>query len=763
MRCTFQIGLVVGILGLTAPALGQECEVGGLILEDTTWDPNDCPDGFVVTSSIVIGADATLTILPDTLVRVQHGLGFSVGGDVWGPGTLIARGTEESPIVFTSDDPYQDPNDPAQPGDWVRIDFTDYATDAEFDPNTAEYVSGCVLEHVVVEYAGSDAGPAVRATSCSPYLRHCEVHDNAQQGISVDSSDAGDVKIEHCVVRDNAGSGIGVNASTGGAVEIQYCDLVNNTPGRGIYLNASGVFPATIEYCNISGSSVDSHGAGIYLTGGADHMVRGNLVQNCAATGSNHYAGGMMIWVRTTLEDNTVSNNTAYCGGGICLWENSDGSTLVSNQVTANKATGDHSDRGGGGIYAYNSGSCTLTGNTFADNWTTHRDGTGGGICLCSSGSSILTENTVTGNTTSGQYACGAGICLRASTNCLLEHNIVTANGTSGQDAHGAGIYLRDGGTGTGENRGFRSNTISENATTGTNAGGGGIYLTNSGNSVFESNTVTNNHASGSVGCGGGIFLVSSSGCPFNSNIITGNTCGNGGGGVYLSSSPNCQPFSANTITGNACGDQGGGMVLASSGGATLTSNTISDNTANNVGGLHFWSSGNCAMTDCVIVGNEATSGSIGGIYVGGPSENMSFAGDPECSSYNTFACCPDTYAIYNGNPYDDSGIYDIDARYNIWCTDDMQVIQDCIYDYFDDASKGFVYFCPFCERIPGDVDADWDVDHSDLGAFLGAWCAHEGDPNWNPDADFDADGHVGHSDLGILLGHWGEACPECP
>jgi hypothetical protein len=55
-----------------------------------------------------------------------------------------------------------------------------------------------------------------------------------------------------------------------------------------------------------------------------------------------------------------------------------------------------------------------------------------------------------------------------------------------------------------------------------------------------------------------------------------------------------------------------------------------------------------------------------------------------------------------------------------------------------------------------GDVDCDGDTGHSDLGLLLAAWCTHEGDPNWNPDADLDGDGHVGHGDLGILLADWG-------
>ena len=55
-----------------------------------------------------------------------------------------------------------------------------------------------------------------------------------------------------------------------------------------------------------------------------------------------------------------------------------------------------------------------------------------------------------------------------------------------------------------------------------------------------------------------------------------------------------------------------------------------------------------------------------------------------------------------------------------------------------------------------GDLDGDGDTDHADLSELLAAWCTHEGDPNWNPNADLDGDGHVGHGDLGILIADWG-------
>lgn len=61
-------------------------------------------------------------------------------------GTLIARGTADKPILFTS------AKQNKLKGDWGNIDFRTEAVDSII--NGTEYVSGCILEHVIVEYAG---------------------------------------------------------------------------------------------------------------------------------------------------------------------------------------------------------------------------------------------------------------------------------------------------------------------------------------------------------------------------------------------------------------------------------------------------------------------------------------------------------------------------------------------------------------------------------------------------------------------------------
>lgn len=60
----------------------------------------------------------------------------------------------------------------------------------------------------------------------------------------------------------------------------------------------------------------------------------------------------------------------------------------------------------------------------------------------------------------------------------------------------------------------------------------------------------------------------------------------------------------------------------------------------------------------------------------------------------------------------------------------------------------------------PGDIDADGDVDLTDLSLQTNAYGACEGDVDYSPYADTDRDGCVTITDRAILLAHYGESCP---
>lgn len=237
---------------------------------------------------------------------------------MFGEGTLVACGTAESPITFTSN------RFPSAAGDWSRIHFTDYATDAALDEQ-GNYQAGCALEHVIVEYAGHGDYGAIFAEKSSPLLRHCMVRHNSYWGIRVDGTDAPSILIENCEVWDNTATGISVTGGSGHAL--------------------------------LGNSSHDNAGGGIgFGDYNGNNTLDGNIVSNNAGEGIYfaRYCDG------NTLSGNTITENTANNEGGAIYFHDSDNNTFSSNIIIRNETTGGQT----GGIYVtYGSNWLSLAGD----------------------------------------------------------------------------------------------------------------------------------------------------------------------------------------------------------------------------------------------------------------------------------------------------------------------------------------------------------------------------------------------------------------
>ena len=467
--------LAVLVLCVTGPA-GAETEVGGVICANTTWDLAGSP--YVVTvaagGAVVVGCDATLTIEPGVEVRFEPQLALLVGWSAWGPGTLVARGTEQSPILFTSDEA-----EPA-PGDWGRIDFLDQAADVTLDGSN-EYESGCILEHVIVEYAGSGDYAAVNVSQSAPLLRYCEVRENLESGIAVDS--APPLRVEGCYVHDNAYSGIAFSDSPGNTLAGNTITDNSTMNGGGIHFDNSD--SNTIGGNTISDNNASMHGGGIYFVDSDSNTLTGNVIDGNDAGDTG---GGVYFeHCESTLTGNTITANSARNGGGIYS-EYSD-STLTDNTVSGNSVY----DTGGGIMCV--SDNHTLTGNTISDN--TGGFGGGGGIYMAY-GSSTLTGNTIRGNSTE---AGGGGIFFQFTD---YDHTLIgNTIGSNSAGNSGGGISFRDC---YGSNS-LTANIIEDNTADGE---GGAVYLDDSNsNGPFAGNIIRFNHTTG--GQTGGIFVTGGS------------------------------------------------------------------------------------------------------------------------------------------------------------------------------------------------------------------------------------------------------------
>jgi hypothetical protein len=400
MKWSSLVALVLSTL-LASRALATD--VGGPIVTDTTWTLSGSP--YVVIAAVIVGGNATLTIEPGVVVKVNAGLGITVGSQAFGVGTLKAIGTAGQRITFTSNIL------PGQPGQWKDLQFTDRTVDAVFDGD-GRYVSGSVLQYCVVEFAGGGApgSGAVTISQSSPFVNFCEIRNNARSGI--------------------------------------YANNVSATP--------------LTPVLQIIGSHVhhnaDSEGGGVRVRVNA-FVCRNNVIANNAAGGGG---GGLYAdypygdGTTFTFSNNTVSNNTANVGGGVYIRMLTGPAYLVSgNTIVGN------SSNLGGGMYAASDGlaSFTIQNNNIIGNLAEN----GGGLVFNRSTNATL-QATLTGNTVANNQARGTGSAsghgggiyvADNQTNCcsgfitvnLVSNNIThneAAGGPTGGNGFGGGIYVRE-------------------------------------------------------------------------------------------------------------------------------------------------------------------------------------------------------------------------------------------------------------------------------------------------------------------------------
>ncbi len=161
--------LLVIVIGFAGAASAQaDTPVNGFISTDTTWATSGSP--YIVSGSIIVGNDATLTIQPGVEVRFDANAQFVLGTQ--GKATLIARGTAAAPIRFTAN------SSSTAPGQWDGI---------QFHPNSS---AASVLEYCTIEYAGQPSFGGVQIYGARPTIRYSTIRKSAGPGVRLDSASA---------------------------------------------------------------------------------------------------------------------------------------------------------------------------------------------------------------------------------------------------------------------------------------------------------------------------------------------------------------------------------------------------------------------------------------------------------------------------------------------------------------------------------------------------------------------------------------------
>jgi hypothetical protein len=181
-----------------APKPVAGCTLAAKVAADTTITKG-C--SVPVKESVTVDDGATLTVEPGAKLL------FEPDTYLWiVKGKLVAKGTKEAPITFTSA-----AKTPAA-NDWIGLFFDEHAT------------AGNVLDFVVVEYAGKAAsggagGITVRGSSGGRVsITNSEIRKNAQAGVSNMGDKTPFAKFENNTLADNAGTSLKIRSAVLGSV-----------------------------------------------------------------------------------------------------------------------------------------------------------------------------------------------------------------------------------------------------------------------------------------------------------------------------------------------------------------------------------------------------------------------------------------------------------------------------------------------------------------------------------------------------------------
>ncbi len=141
---------------------------GEQVRSDTNWQTNSLP--YVVTGDISILGNysdkATLTIEPGVEIRFITGTCLFIGYPSSHIGALVAQGTSDLPITFTS------AAETPAPGDWEGIYFRTTTDD-----------TSTIMEHCIVEYGGQSYNANIYLYTAAPTFQHNTIRNSSHSGI----------------------------------------------------------------------------------------------------------------------------------------------------------------------------------------------------------------------------------------------------------------------------------------------------------------------------------------------------------------------------------------------------------------------------------------------------------------------------------------------------------------------------------------------------------------------------------------------------
>jgi hypothetical protein len=287
--------MLVMLLGFWRAADADTIVSPRRIESNTTWTLAGSP--YIVDRYVWVYPNVTLTIEPGVVVKVSHPYGSI--GEIYVEGNLVAIGTAESRITFTSiqddsigGDSGGDGLTVGAPGQWYSMWTSSTGT--------------LTLKWVDVSYGGwgsSDTsyGAIMPYNGGSAVLDHVRARNNQRSGLLVWGLSTADVA--HSEFSQNA---VGVSISGGTALIHSNSSLSNNGTGLYVLLPPSFTGAAT-SVLNSEISNNTGHGVWLLIYGGTPSVPSGrynNIRDNGGPDGDQRQLHSMYPLVESEWKDN---------------------------------------------------------------------------------------------------------------------------------------------------------------------------------------------------------------------------------------------------------------------------------------------------------------------------------------------------------------------------------------------------------------------------------------------------------------------------
>jgi len=215
----------------------------GTITKDETW--REAGNPHIIEGDLYVWGDSvpTLRIEPGVIVRFKPEGSLEIGR-----GSLIANGTKDSSILFTSN------NSPAQPGDWKGINFSSSV------PNHS------ILNNCIIEYTGFEGEPSIQIGEVhtkSLTISNSTIRLGKGPGINVGTVDDSLIFMRN-VVTQNGGVGINFGGEANSLTFIE--NIISQNGGAGI--NLDGEF----NYLTFAGNIITQNSSYPIITSSLENI-----------------------------------------------------------------------------------------------------------------------------------------------------------------------------------------------------------------------------------------------------------------------------------------------------------------------------------------------------------------------------------------------------------------------------------------------------------------------------------------------------------